>query len=496
MQTLAQLYRINETNLELRRQFMRLSKDDIAVLKGLKKWADKVAEPLAGEFYEHQFAFGPTLAFFNARATGTNRPLSSVREALEKAQAGYFRQIFEEAAGDGRFGVDYFERRLQVGKLHNSIDLPFKWYIGSYTTYFDLVRKYLKRSFPHRPRFRAKAERAILVVMNADTQAIVEAFYFDTFQAMGVDLEAVTVDSAERDLSDCSGDLKGKVQVPLKGIATALETLRAASGQMSSSSEQTGTAIAEIARAVSDVAQGAERQVRMLEDTRQTAENAAEAATEARTVSAEGVEAAEKATIAIQAVRDSSADVNTTIGGLSEKSAQIGGIVETITGIASQTNLLALNAAIEAARAGEQGRGFAVVAEEVRKLAEESQQAAASIANLIAEIQTETQRAVTVVDQSVTRTEDGVAVVEQARTAFAAIGERVNDIGTRIEEIVRSTSEVAAVAEQSSASSEQVSASTQQTAASTQEVAASAQQLARTAEELEAIVSSFKLAAE
>ena len=78
------------------------------------------------------------------------------------------------------------------------------------------------------------------------------------------------------------------------------------------------------------------------------------------------------------------------IHALGAKSEQIGGIVETITGIAGQTNLLALNAAIEAARAGEQGRGFAVVAEEVRKLAEESQQAAERSPTLIAEIQTET----------------------------------------------------------------------------------------------------------
>jgi methyl-accepting chemotaxis protein len=494
MPALADLYRINESNLGLRRQFMRLTQDDVAVLKKLKGWAEKTAGPLAHEFYDHQFTFGPTVAFFRARATETNRPLEALRGALENAQAGYFLQIFEEAAGQGRFGVDYFERRLQVGKLHNAIDLPFKWYIGSYAAYFDLVRKYLRRSFPHRPRFRARAERAILVVMIADMQAIVEAFYFDTFEAMGVDLEVVAVPSGEHDLSDCSGELKGLVEIPLRGIANALGTLRGASDQMSSSTEQTGTAMAEIARAVSDVAQGAERQVRMLDGARTTADNAAAAAAEARAVAAEGVEAAEEATLAIQAVRDSSIEVNETIAGLARRSAQIGGIIETITGIASQTNLLALNAAIEAARAGEQGRGFAVVAEEVRKLAEESQQAATQIADLIAEIQAGTQNAVHAVGTSVSRTEDGVAVVERARSAFAAIGERVDDINDRIGDIVGATAEVASVAEQSSASSEQVSASTQQTSASAQEVAASAQQLAQTATELEGIVGSFKLA--
>jgi len=159
------------------------------------------------------------------------------------------------------------------------------------------------------------------------------------------------------------------------------------------------------------------------------------------------------------------------------------------TGISEQTNLLALNAAIEAARAGEQGRGFAVVAEEVRKLAEESQQAALSIATLIGEIQNETQAAATVVEQGAARTEGASETVGQARETFVAIGQAVVDMTVRVEEIAQAAAEVASVAEQSSASAEQVSASTEETSASTQQIAASAQELARTAEELNNLVS-------
>ncbi len=495
MATLAEQYRINESNLALRRDFMRLTKADVKTLSDLHGWAAKAAGPLATQFYDHQFAFGPTRKFFTDYASKAGYSLDQLREGLERAQAAYFVQIFEEAATGGTYGVAYFERRLKVGKMHNVIDLPFKWYLGSYPMYFDLVHERLRKSFPHRPLLRSKAERAIFTVMNIDQQAIVEAFYFDTFEAMGVDLSRVAVESNDLDLSDKSGALKALVKVPIQGIARALETLRSASGQMASSSDETNRAISEIAHAITDVAEGAERQVRMVEGAREVAEAAAKAAADAATASAEGHDAAEQATLAMESVRDSSAQVNKTMTALASKSDQIGSIVDAITGIASQTNLLALNAAIEAARAGEQGRGFAVVAEEVRKLAEEAQKAATEISQLVGEIQAETQNAVLVVEDSVERTEAGVAVVDQARVAFAAIGDRVGDITSRIEELAVSTAEVAAVAEQSSASAEEVSASSQQTSAATEEVAGAARRLASTAEDLEQIVSGFNIAA-
>jgi len=318
-----------------------------------------------------------------------------------------------------------------------------------------------------------------------------------------------------------------ETRAELAGIVGELSdsagTVSSASQQMATTSEDAGRAVGEIASSLSDVAQGAERQVRMVESTRTAVQEAAraasssaatasvtaEAADDARRVARDGVEAAEHASEAIRQIATSSEQVGVAIQELSARSERIGGIVGTITGIAEQTNLLALNAAIEAARAGEQGRGFAVVAEEVRKLAEESQGAAAQIAGLIGEIQTETQKVVGVVADGAARTNDGVATVERTREAFEAIGTAVEQMGARVAEIAAAVeqisaeadraqggiAEVASVAEQSSASAEEVSAATQQTGASTQEIAASARSLAQTAEHLNDLVRRFTLSA-
>jgi methyl-accepting chemotaxis protein len=267
-------------------------------------------------------------------------------------------------------------------------------------------------------------------------------------------------------------EMRGGLASMIGEITRSAANVAASSQQMSATAEQTGQAITEIARATSDVAHGAERQVNLVESTKEITSEAVGLAETARSVAAEGV-----------------------------------ALTAEIASIADQTNLLALNAAIEAARAGEQGRGFAVVAEEVRKLAEESGHAAASIAALVAEIQAETARAVQSVEDGAQRTEEGAATVEQARESFVLIGERVADMNARVDRIAAAIAEiatgakdlhdnmaeVAAVAEQSSASSQQVSASTEQTSASAQQVAGSAQDVARTAEELGQLVATFKL---
>ena len=128
-------------------------------------------------------------------------------------------------------------------------------------------------------------------------------------------------------------------------------------------------------------------------------------------------------------------------------SLEIGSVLEVIGSISEQTNLLALNAAIEAARAGEAGRGFAVVADEVRTLAQRTQDSTKEINDIITRLQSGTQNAVNLMGEGNKDVRSVSALAEKTGQAFQTIEEKINDINELNIMIATSAEEQAVVAE-------------------------------------------------
>lgn len=185
---------------------------------------------------------------------------------------------------------------------------------------------------------------------------------------------------------------------------------------------------------LTNIQQSFSRLTSQLNDNRQAAQLAASESDSNR-------DALQKMTGNLQGMFERISSASESVGGLSRRTGEIGGIVQLISEIAEQTNLLALNAAIEAARAGETGRGFAVVADEVRKLAERTAKATAQISTLVSGIQAETSQAHDIMDVGA----KNAAQHSQESNAAVQGMQNLLDISSRMEVNISSSSQLANV---------------------------------------------------
>ena len=367
----------NYPNLHKQLQLLKLTKEDLAVIKQLEPFAQQVVPVMVEKFYS-AISLSPELVDI----IGSSARMERLKGTLTKHL---------EAMFNCNIDSNYIEERQTIAHVHVKIGLQSKWYIASFqslmTTFIDFISK-VEMSNEEM----AKAINAFSKLINFEQQLVIEAY-----------------EKEEQRIRTESLEMKYRI----------VERIQHTAQELTHISDQTNASLQEIASQSEEIASNTKQGLNLVAET----ENK----------STTGTTYLVNQTAIMTNILDRVDILESSMVKLRQSSKKIAEIVGLVTGIADQTNLLALNASIEAARAGEHGKGFAVVADEVRKLAEETKNAVQNVSHLIKE----TELSISQMSDSVSSVDEQVkmSVDTQKNLAdsFTSITEAVHGIKTQYE---------------------------------------------------------------
>ncbi len=282
--------------------------------------------------------------------------------------------------------------------------------------------------------------------------------------------------------------LVSAIQDTAENVSAAANETRATATQLSDSAVHQADEIAGVSHAVNQMTGS-------IDQVSKNAAESAEVAEKSVSIAKKGANVVSNTIGGMDTIREQIQDTSKRIKRLGESSQEIGDIVSLINDIADQTNILSLNAAIQASMAGDAGRGFAVVADEVQRLAERSADATKQIASLVKTIQTDTNEAVSSMEQTTAEVVKGAERAQDAGVALEEIEAVSTDLEKLIQDISRAAFTQSETAGQVSGRMQVIQDITSQTLSGTQNTAASTGELADLAVSLRESVSGFKLPA-
>ncbi|MDP9518332.1 methyl-accepting chemotaxis protein [Pseudomonas protegens] len=284
-----------------------------------------------------------------------------------------------------------------------------------------------------------------------------------------------------------------KLQAMISQVVTSVQSVSDSSEHTADIAIRTNQGVHKQMVEIDQVATAVHEMTATAQDVARNATQAAQAASHADQAASQGMQIVRDTSSSIGALAEEIGRAVGVVQTLAKDSENINAILIAIRGIAEQTNLLALNAAIEAARAGEQGRGFAVVADEVRNLAQKTQQATEEIQSMIQQLQQGTREVVRVMEDSQHKTDQSVEHAAKAAQALETITQAVSVINDMNTQIASAAEEQSAVAEDINRNVINIGQVANEVASGADESSAASAGLTKLAEQQRRLINQFKV---
>ncbi|MCO7577837.1 MULTISPECIES: methyl-accepting chemotaxis protein [Pseudomonas chlororaphis group] len=284
-----------------------------------------------------------------------------------------------------------------------------------------------------------------------------------------------------------------KLQAMISQVVTSVQSVSDSSEHTADIAIRTNQGVHKQMVEIDQVATAVHEMTATAQDVARNATQAAQAASHADQAASQGMQIVRDTSSSIGALAEEIGRAVGVVQTLAKDSENINAILIAIRGIAEQTNLLALNAAIEAARAGEQGRGFAVVADEVRNLAQKTQQATEEIQSMIQQLQQGTREVVRVMEDSQHKTDKSVEHAAKAAQALETITQAVSVINDMNTQIASAAEEQSAVAEDINRNVINIGQVANEVASGADESSAASAGLTKLAEQQRRLINQFKV---
>ncbi|OEF96518.1 globin-coupled sensor protein [Desulfuribacillus alkaliarsenatis] len=395
-------FRSSSTEVQKKIDFIKLGASHSDCLKQFKPVVLPQLDKIVDKFYSEVLQI-PTLEAIIKRHSSVDRLRTTFKKYVE-----------ELLAADINEG--YIKSKQYIGKVHDRVELRPEWFMGAYHILRKSLIPIIVEEFQHQPQVLSDTLIALDAITTFDNTLMIEE-YIASYTSQMLEIEQVK-------------EIQMKLQEDSQNLAAAAEQTTASANEMSTTMmgiREEALEAANFATKVMDLANKGEKQIQSVTD-------------------------------AMKEIESDFTEMQKNVAGLNESSEQIAKIIDTISQIASQTNLLALNASIEAARAGEHGRGFAVVAEEVRKLAEDTDQALKDIADKIKKSRTDTNEVLSAMGRASNSVGEGAETTSETIQGFRNIVESVQssleitkgvangiDVNASIAEQIKDASENVAV---------------------------------------------------